>query len=114
MADAGDRVIELDVLTIRSERRGERHVITLIGELDLMAEGPLSQELRRVETGDAERIVIDLSQLSFIDSTGIKLMLQAGLRNRESNRLRLVPAPEPVQRVLRLTEVESLLPFDQD
>ena len=68
--------------------------------------------MRRAEATDAKRIVIDLSAVTFMDSSGLKSLLQAQARSQaDSNRLRLVRPPRRVQRVFELTNTEGLLPF---
>jgi anti-sigma B factor antagonist len=99
-------------LAITSERDGDLHVIALTGELDLATAPGLEQELLRVEATDAASIVVDLSGLTFMDSTGIRLMVAANARSRaDSNRLVLLRGPHAVQRVFELTGVADLLPF---
>ncbi|MGH2917599.1 MAG: STAS domain-containing protein [Solirubrobacteraceae bacterium] len=95
-----------------SERDGASHTICLFGELDLATAGAVERELERVEAGDAEAIVLDLSGLTFISSTGIALLLGAHSRSRgDSDRLALLRGPASVQRVFELTGVDDLLPF---
>src|SRR4051812_36743841 len=60
-------------LEMHSVARGATHLITLAGELDAQGCPELDSELSRIESGDSERIVVDLSDLDFIDSTGIGL-----------------------------------------
>jgi anti-sigma B factor antagonist len=99
-------------LDIRSERAGNDHVVALVGELDLTQADRVSDELLRVEASDARRIVLDLSGLDFIDSTGVRLMIAADLRARANgNRLTLLRATMPVQRVFELTGLLDRLPF---
>ena len=99
-------------LTLRSERDGALHTISMQGELDLANADDLERELIRVEGSDALSIVIDLSGLQFIDSTGVRLLLSAHARSRaDSNRLTLLRGPKPVQRVFELTGILDILPF---
>jgi len=99
-------------LKISSERDGDVHTIALHGELDLATADEVERELRRVEATDARSIVVDLSGLSFMDSTGISVILSADVRSRaDSNRLGLVQGPAAVQRVFELSGVVDLLPF---
>ena len=64
------------------------------------------------EATDAHAIVVDLSELTFMDSTGLQLLLKAYARSQaDSNRLSLVRGPERVQRVFQMTGTERLLPF---
>lgn len=99
-------------LTVRSQRDGVLHTIALEGELDLATAEQLERELLRVEGSDALSIVLDLSALEFIDSTGVRLLLQADARSRaNSNRLALLRGPRAVQRVFELTGILDRLPF---
>jgi anti-anti-sigma factor len=99
-------------LRISSVREGDVHIIALTGELDLATADELERELLRVEATDAESIVVDLSSLRFMDSTGIRVMIAADARSRaDSQRLALLRGPDAVQRVFELTGVVDLLPF---
>jgi stage II sporulation protein AA (anti-sigma F factor antagonist) len=99
-------------LWLRSRREGAAHVIGLEGELDLAAAETVERELARVEASDAATITIDLSQLTFMDSTGVRILLKAESRSRAlASRLTLVRAPAGIQRVFAMCGVEHLLPF---
>lgn len=105
-------VFGLDQLSMTSERDGSGHVIALFGEFDLAVAGSVERELRRVEATGASLIVIDLSGLTFMDSTGARLVWQADVRSRAgANRLRLRRGPRAVQRVFEISGVADLLPF---
>jgi stage II sporulation protein AA (anti-sigma F factor antagonist) len=106
------QVIRLGVLTISSERDGDLHTVELEGELDLATAPGVELELERVEATDAAAIILDLSGLTFIDSTGIRLVLAAARRSRaDSNRLTLLRGTAAVQRAFEISGVEGLLSF---
>lgn len=106
------QLISLGELTVTSEREGDVHTICLFGELDLATVPDVEEEIQRVEATDAAAIIVDLSGLTFMDSTGVRLMLSADARSRaNANRLTLLRGPAAVQRVLELCGVERLLPF---
>jgi anti-sigma B factor antagonist len=106
------RLVDLGVLTMSSERDGDGHTIRLSGELDLASAGDVEHELERVEATDARSILVDLSGLTFMDSTGLRLLLGAHARLREQDdRLALRRGPRSVQRVFELSGVDDLLPF---
>lgn len=99
-------------LTVCSERDGVLHTISVQGELDLATADVLERELVCVEDSDALSIVVDLSGLTFIDSTGVRLLVSAHARSRaDSNRLTLLRGPGSVQRVFELTGILDILPF---
>ena len=88
-------------------------MITVRGELDLAAYDTVHQELRLAEASDAERILLDLTETTFIDSTGIKLLVEAKQRSHEDeSRLRLSPVQGQVRYVLELTGLLDRLDFD--
>ena len=108
----GADVYHVGRLTVHSERDGVLHTIRVEGELDLATAEQLERELARVESSDALSIVLDLSALEFIDSTGVRLILQADARSRaDSQRLALLRGPRAVQRVFELTGILDRLPF---
>jgi anti-anti-sigma factor len=108
----GEDVRDLGLLRIRSARDGDTHVVALEGELDLVSTPEVEKELRRVEATDADAIVIDLSALEFVDSTGIRLLIEAQQRSRwDAGRLGVKRPPPQVLRVLTLAGIDQLLPF---
>jgi stage II sporulation protein AA (anti-sigma F factor antagonist) len=110
-----EHLTELGHLSMSSEREGDVHTIRLFGELDLAGADHVQRELEQAETTDAESIVMDLSGLTFMDSTGVRLMVTAAARSRaDTNRLRLLRGPAAVQRVFELSAVADLLPFADD
>lgn len=107
-----DQAAAVGLLAIDSRREGDEHVIALDGELDLAHAGEVEQELSRVEATDAASIKVDLSKLTFIDSTGVRLLLMAEARARaDSARMTIVRAPGSVQRVFVICGVDGILPF---
>ena len=101
-----------DGLSMCSAREGDTHLIRLAGELDLTSADDLEQELRRVELTDAHVIAVDLRELTFIDSMGVRLLLHAVMRSAQgTNRLILVRGRQEVQRVFELCDLVRRLPF---
>ncbi len=106
------QVIELGALTMSSARNGPVHTLRLSGDLDLATTDRVEAELKRIEASDARTIVIDLSDLAFINSTGVHLLVDAEQRSRaDANGLTLLRGPATVQRVLQICGVETALPF---
>jgi anti-anti-sigma factor len=107
-----DDANRLDFLEVRTERNDDEQVIALAGELDLDGAQRVSQELQRAATADVRRIVLDLSNLQFIDSSGVRLIVEANARSRtDGAKLALIRGPRPVQRVFELTGFAERLPF---
>jgi anti-sigma B factor antagonist len=87
--------------------------IALAGELDLAGARQLEIRLDEVERANPARLVIDLERLAFIDSTGLRLLLQAAARARERGCELLLRRGEPsVQRVFEVTGALDVLRFE--
>lgn len=92
-----------------------RCVVHPVGQLDLGTVDAFEEALAAVETSRPPTIVVDLRELSFLDSTGLRCLIGADSRARsEARRLVLIPGSEPVQRVFRLTLVDERLDFEDD
>jgi anti-sigma B factor antagonist len=92
------------------ERRNGALVVQPRGELDLASVGTLRAALDGVETPG--RLVLDLRGLSFIDSTGLRLLVVLDQRaRRDGFQLTLVPPPAPVDRAIRVSGLDQVLPF---
>jgi anti-anti-sigma factor len=83
----------------------ERDVVRVVpvGELDLATAPDLEAQLHELRTSGFERLVLDLRQLRFVDSTGIRVIVTedqyAGANDREFS---LIGGPPAVQRALEL------------
>ena len=112
--DDDTRTIDAGVLKIESTREGDTHRVRLLGEFDLSGARPFEEEMRRVEGGGAAQIVIDLSGLEFMDSTGLRLLLESDKRQRDSadgSRVRYLRPEGEVARLLHITRVDDRLDF---
>lgn len=97
------------LLDVHVSGEESRVILRVRGELDLSSAHQLNQELRLAELSEAREIVVDLGGLSFMDSSGLHVLLRAA--DREPKRLRLRPAPPLVQSVFQVTRTDVLLPF---
>ncbi|MCW3016103.1 MAG: anti-sigma factor antagonist [Solirubrobacterales bacterium] len=82
------------------------------GELDLVTAPLLARALRGAERqGDAD-VLLDLTQVSFMDSSGLAVILEAVQHNRDHVReLTIRPGDGAVIRVLALADVLDDLPL---
>jgi anti-anti-sigma factor len=105
---AGDLVID-----IRDEGQGTTRV-AIGGELDARSGMRLHAELARIETRAKPGVLIlDLSGLSFIDSSGLRVLFHAERRARtEGRRVVLVPGSGVVQRVFEITGALARFVFE--
>jgi anti-sigma B factor antagonist len=102
------------ILEVESEERDGLVHVALRGELDLSTVGKVDDELQRWE-GSTRDVVLDLSRLTFLDSTGLRCVVRADERAKEDGRrLVVVKGPEAVQRVFEITRLEERLELVDD
>jgi anti-anti-sigma factor len=97
-------------LELRTEHDRHSSRIVVAGELDLASAGELESGLKAVESAKPELIVLDLRELEFMDSTGLRTVLAADARARERGaRLVIVRPPSEVERVFQVTRMDEHL-----
>ena len=94
---------------VRQEREGSLLRITLSGELDLHTEGELRAAfMAALVEGQAEKTILDLSALQFLDSSGLRGVLVCRDRARAAgSSFALAVVPGPVTRLLAVAGVET-------
>jgi anti-sigma B factor antagonist len=98
--------------TLRLNPHGDAVVAFASGELDLMRAEDFVSELSE-ELGSGSAVVLDLSGLEFIDSTGLRALLTvAEMGKRNGNRLTIRPElTEAVEELLEISGCRAQLPF---
>lgn len=105
----------MQILEIETEVADGLVRVALKGELDLSTVNKVEEELESLEAGGAKLIVLDLSRLTFLDSTGLRCLVTADQRARDAGRrLVLVRGPDAVQRVFTITRLEERLEMVDD
>jgi anti-sigma B factor antagonist len=89
---------------------GSAAVVVASGELDAYAAPDLSAELQLIR--DRQRVVVDLSRVSFMDSTVLGLLVRATRELSEGEaRVRIVLPAGPARRIFEITALDSVLPI---
>jgi anti-anti-sigma factor len=105
----------MEILEVTTQDSGGHVTVSLKGELDLSSVGKVEEELARAEAEGPSLLVLDLSQLSFLDSTGLRAVVTADERARSNGRrLVIVRGPDAVQRVFAITRLEERLEIVDD
>lgn len=96
-------------LDITGSDEGDFTVIRLVGDLDVSAVGRLRDALGRLITRPDEKVVIDLTDVPFLDSTGLGVLV-ARLRQQrqEGGDLVLVIPSERLLRNFRITGLDRV------
>jgi len=100
----------LEHLHWKSQRVAATTVLVLIGELDRADAASVQAQLRTAAQAE-QHVVVDLQELRFIDSSGIKALLEA---HRAVTQLRrrfaLVSSSPAIQKIFRILGVDQILP----
>lgn len=100
-----------DQLRIDVRRERDRAILALDGELDMASAEVLQQLADGEELRGEPMLVLDLQQLRFVDSTGLRAILATLKRCRERGQeFAITPGSEQVQRLLSVTGVAEHLP----
>lgn len=103
------------LLELTTEVEGTTVRLALMGELDISGAARVEQELERIEREQPTTIVLDLRDLAFMDSTGLRVIVAADGRAREaSRRLVLVRGSDTVQRIIEMTRLDERLEIVED
>jgi anti-sigma B factor antagonist len=98
-----------ETLDINLRENGKAWVLELSGELDSVSSAKASSMINQLRE-DIRRLVVDLTQLDFIDSTGLSVLLNLHRRLvRRGGRLSVACPPGPVRRVFEVTRLEDTL-----
>jgi anti-anti-sigma factor len=103
-------------LTIEVESQNGCHLVRANGELDLGSAAALEQSLDEALSAHGEEVVLDLGELTFIDSAGLRCLLRATYRARaDGDRLQMLAArSDDVNFLLGLTGIGDRLPIGTD
>ncbi len=106
----GHRVRPQDLLRVTPHDAGGTVVLAVEGEVDLLSAPVLGDGVTTALAGAPERLVIDLSEVSFLASIGITVLLEARRAAGTATRIRVVaPAGGVVYRTLGLTGLHEAL-----
>ena len=101
---------EPQAFSVRRERTARVDRLTLVGDLDIATAPTLAQAFN-VALADAREdtmMVVDLTELGFMDSSGIRALLE--IVKQASGRLRVINGSAAVERLFDLTGVRALMP----
>ena len=103
---------ELSVAVREQERTT---VLALDGELDLASCAVLERELDRVQSSRSRRLVLDLSELTFMDLSGLRVIIAAHRQAERGGKTLVLAHVRPaIMRLLELTRATDLLPVLDD
>lgn len=97
---------------VELEPHRETIVVAAHGDLDIATAEPLRAKLQEVVDAGFRRVVLDLRAVSFIDSSGLRVILEARTGTADAGvDFALIPGPDSVQRLFEVTGTDSVLRF---
>ena len=81
----------------------------LSGEIDFTSSGPVQSTLLSMILPGGGTVVADLNQVTFLDSSGLGVLVQAHRTALERDNRLVVVASPPVRKLLRLTGLDTVL-----
>ena len=108
--DTGSR---LKLAKVVVDQRDTGPVVRLQGEIDLSNSDAVRAEIVRVVPQDARGVVLDLTETTYLDSSGVRLLfdLAERLRARRQRLVLMVTEAALVRRVLILTKLDEAVPL---
>ncbi|GGK21764.1 anti-sigma factor antagonist [Pilimelia terevasa] len=98
-------------LTVQSEVRDDAAVIAVAGELDMATAPKLQDHVTQLVDAGRTRLVFDLGDTSFCDSTGLSVFVRAkNACDAAGGEIRLAAPQRGVQRILEVSGLAEVLP----
>ena len=102
-------VPSFDLRVVRTDRRMH---IAPCGELDIATAPQLEQAVSEATAGAVSELVLDLRELTFMDSTGLRALAQANVKAEQAGtELSIWRGPRQIERVLEISGLGPLLPL---
>jgi anti-anti-sigma factor len=102
-------------LDLGTSRRGLAAVVRVGGTFDLHGAERFDREIGRILQGPSREILVDLREVEFMDSIGLRCLVAAHRRSFEAKvPLWIVRGGAPVTQILRMTGLDMVLPLIDD
>ncbi|MFE3448807.1 STAS domain-containing protein [Nonomuraea sp. NPDC059194] len=86
-------------------------LISVTGEIDTTTSGQLDAYIQQARRQPGDHLVFDLAEMPFMDSTGLRVLLNTyTFTSRHGGTVRLVALQPAPSRILQITGVDSHLP----
>ena len=105
----------MQLLEVRVDELADWTVVTLSGQLDVATAPDLRQALQEAQYAGADRVVVDLADLQFLDSFGLGVLV-GGLRRARlhGGRLVLAGANDRIRQILEVTGLDTTFHLAED
>lgn len=99
-----------DLLKIQDDRRNGVARLALRGELDMGTAPDLEEHLKNVETDGVRAVLLDVRDLTFVDSCGLRTFLRAHSRAADNgHRFAVVGPNDQLRKLVEMTATQPVL-----
>jgi anti-anti-sigma factor len=85
----------------------------LVGDADMLSAPEITEDLRKVIEACADDVVVDCIGLTFIDSSGIRVLIEArNVLDGQGRKLRIVNMPPTGHRAIEILDLCEFLGLD--
>jgi stage II sporulation protein AA (anti-sigma F factor antagonist) len=107
-----DRLSDHELMTIEAFREGGDTILLVRGDVDMATAPSLWESVKQVLPG-SERVIVDLRDVGFLDSSGLSVFVRAHRRLCHAGGALVLRSPNPnVRRVLDLTGLGQVLTIE--
>ena len=96
-------------LQIQTENTDDGVILRPIGEIDLSCAALLRQRLKQVQTDEPGRLVIDLSEVPYMDSSGVATLVEAmQIARRTNSKIVLCRLQDKVRSIFEIARLDMV------
>jgi len=96
-------------LVIKTDTVGSATVVTPVGDVDLTGSPTLRQEIRKAQGSKPQRLVINLGQVPYMDSSGVATLVEAmQVAKRSGSALVLCAMQDRVKSVFEIARLDTV------
>jgi anti-anti-sigma factor len=102
-----------DLAAVSAERQGDLVVATIKGDIDPSNSRDLGRDLAARVPNDAMGVVLDLTAVDYLDSSGVQMVFELAerLEARQQRLAVVVPEDAPAWRVLHIVSIDATAPL---
>ena len=98
-----------DAMDIRTEERDGAVVLTPTGDVDLHSSPAMRERLKKAAAGKPQRLVVDLSAVPYMDSSGVATLIEAmQITRRQQTTLVLCGLQDRVRSMFQIAKLETV------
>jgi len=104
-----------DTITVTSETRDGATFVLPVGDVDLTASPTLRNELKKLQAARPQRLIVDLSQVPYMDSSGVATLVEAmQIARRNNTKLVLCGMQQKVKSIFEIARLDTVFAIVPD